>query len=459
MVIIISKVIGGIVSGALCACYALTAPFPCFADVTIPDQAVELYIENMYAKRALLQESGSEDALLEYYNNQSVSDENKRELSVVAQAIDLFTDGILGEYYQKFVNGLLDIPESGVSTQVIDDQYTNFTGFYRTETGGDLKCAKFTPTADGVICSAPDFTAKIKFEFVGFHETGREFDTSSLYQYHSGIYDIGGAFSYGSNPSGNTSTCYVYVIKTFTGIFSAYSGRQNLRNVPSSSGSSSGQFICRLSTGTSVPVIGTNAANFFSSAPSTVAAWGKIVNVPDGILTKKPWEYYNTSFLPWVKNECENLGFDYRLITPYPDGYTPPIDPTEPGQAPTIPVSTIPYNPFYEVATETHTEIIEVTDESGDIIGTEIEVQVEGVTDAEGAEEYQYEFKIPELPHFKIPDIQVPTDFSIGENLANVCGSIWSTIYNFLDESGFLAVVIPALTIGLLLFILRYLGG
>ena len=415
----------GIVSGSLCACYALTTSYPVFAEVSIPDQAVEQYIENMYTKRALLQEEGSEDALLEYYNNQSVSDENKRELSVVAQAIDLFTDGILGEYYQKYVNDLLDIPDSGVPTQDINDQYTNYTGFYRIEAGGELKCAKFTPTSDGVICSSPDFTAKIKFEGVGFQETGRDFDTTSYYHYNGGTYSVGGQYIYGANPSGNVQSCYIYIVKTFTGRFSAYSGRENLRNIPSSASAGSGVWCCRLSTGTTVPVIGTNANSYFSSGPSLIASWGKIVNVPVGILTKEPWEYYNTTFLPWVKNECDDLGFDYRLITPYPDGYTPPVDPTEPGQAPAIPVATIPYNPFYEVATETHTEIVEVTDESGEVIGTEIEVQVEGVTDAEGADDYQYEFKIPELPHFKIPDIQIPTDFSIGENLANVCGSIW----------------------------------
>ena len=416
----------------------------------------------MLGQRSLLGDQGADEALQEYYADSQNSDQNKRELSVVAELINYFTDDVLGDYYQQWLGGYLDIPSGGVSTAVLDDSYNRYTGFYKTSEDGQPYSCSFSPSVSGVIVSSSHFSLNVRWEPVAFDQAGRSYETKSYNYWNSyGRYEIGSQFLYGSRTGSGNATCYVFKIFEGSGGFAPASGRIQAGALTSSAGSGSYKIYVQLGVGTTLPVLDvTNLSGYINARTSkNLASWGSIVKLPEGILTQEPWEYFNTELLPFIKNECDNLGFDYRKITPCPNGYTPPVDPTEPGEAPTIPVATIPYNPFYEVATETHTEIVDITDESGEVIGTEIEVQVEGVTDAEGADDYQYNFKIPELPHFKIPDVQVPSDFEIGENLANVCGGIWSTIYNFLDESGFLAVVIPALTIGLLLFILRYLGG
>ena len=442
----------------LCACYALTAPLLASA-VNTDTVPVEVFYETMLGQRSLLGDQGAEQALQEYYADSQNSDQNKRDLSVVAELINYFTDDVLGNYYQQWLDGYLDIPSGGVSTAVLDDSYGHYTGFYKTSSDGQPYSCSFSPSASGVIVSSSHFSLNVRWEPVAFDVVGRSFDTKPYYHWNSnGRYEIGSEYIYGER-TGTSTSCQVYRIIQASGTLSSYTGRALARTISSNSSAGSGNCFVQLSVGTGLPVITANNSYVNNSYSQPLASWGSIVKLPEGILTQEPWEYFNTELLPFIKNECDNLGFDYRKITPCPNGYTPPVDPTEPVQAPTIPVATIPYNPFYEVATETHTEIVDVTDESGEVIGTEIEVQVEGVTEAEGADDYQYNFKIPELPHFKIPDVQVPTDFEIGENLANVCGGIWNTIYNFLDESGFLAVVIPALTIGLLLFILRYLGG
>lgn len=413
----------------------------------------------MLAKKVLLHEEGSDEALQQYYADQTKNQQQKQALGKIAQAIDMLTEDVLGDYYEKWVNNLLDLPSGGNSSTYFDDEYTQYSGFYQMDLDGVPRPVSLSSSSDSVFVNAPDFSIKISAEVVGAEELGAPHSFSDYNSYSNGVWYQGFTFNL-SSPSTYRGNVYLYTIKDCSGVFSSFSGRQMSAYWtvdPTVTRDSRVSVYYGINSSTQLY----NIRSEPTSLPSNtyIGSWGGRVTLPDGTLGEKPWEYYNTTFLPWVKNECDNLGFDYRLITPYPDGYTPPVDPTEPGQAPTIPLATIPYNPFYEVATETHTEIVEVTDESGEVIGTEIEVQVEGVTDAEGADEYQYQFKIPELPYFKIPDIQVPTDFSIGENLANVCGGIWSTIYNFLDESGFLAIVIPALTIGLLLFILRYLGG
>ena len=85
-------------------------------------------------------------------------DQNKRELSVVAQCINYFTDDVLGDYYQQWIDGYLDIPEGGVSSAVLDDSYGQYTGFYKTSADSQPYSCSFKPSASGVIVSSSHFS-------------------------------------------------------------------------------------------------------------------------------------------------------------------------------------------------------------------------------------------------------------------------------------------------------------
>lgn len=73
----------------------------------------------MLAKKALLGEQGADQALQEYYSNQSKSQQQKQSLGKIAQAINMFTDDVLGNYYQQWVNDLLDIPSGEIHQHIL----------------------------------------------------------------------------------------------------------------------------------------------------------------------------------------------------------------------------------------------------------------------------------------------------------------------------------------------------
>lgn len=454
-------------------------------DLSTNKQLTQEFYESMLTKRALLGDDGADEALQEYYANQQISDQNKRELSVVAELINLFTDDVLGDYYQQWIDGYLDIPSGGVSSDVLDDTYSRYTGFYKTSADSQPYSCSYNPAKNGIIVSSQHFSLSVNWEFIGFEQATRTYEMKSYNEWNSqGRYHIGSSYEYSSRGQGN-STCYVYRILQGSGGFASLSGRDLVRTIPSSYGSGVGRCCVQLDVGTSLPVIDiTNMSVYINPTQSKpLAAWGSIVNLPQGNLTQEPWEYFNTKFLPWVRGECDNLGFDYTKICPYPEGYTPPHDPLEP--APLVPIATRPYSPFYHKATETYTEAVTqtvtqvVTDESGEpvtdnngdtsvITDTQLvtdqngdviyETYIQAVTNSDGDDEYVYEFNIPDLPELKIPDGTLPlNEIDLSSHSAQM-GGIWEAINRILTDSGLISIVVPFLAIGLLIYILTKLG-
>ena len=291
----------------------------------------------MLAKKVLLQENGSEEALQQYYADQSKSEQQKQSLGKIAQAINMFTDDVLGDYYQQWVNSLLEIPAGGNSSTYFDNEYTQYAGFYQIDRDGIARAVSVTSGRDSVTVNAHDYTLKITAQIVGADELGAPNSFTDYNTYTSGSWYQGFTFNV-SSPSETRGNVIFYRIKDATGLYSAFSGRDTLTYwtvAPNITGNWNASVFYGVSSSTSLYNIRSDPTSFPNN--SIVGSWGGRITLPDGTLGERPWEYYNTKFLPWVKNECDELGFDYRLITPYPDGYTPPVDPTEPGQAPTIP--------------------------------------------------------------------------------------------------------------------------
>lgn len=211
-----------------------------------------------------------------------------------------------------------------------------------------------------------------------------------------------------------------------------------------------GKYSCWLRfgmTSNSVPVV--NPSTILTYVNATVGGYPAYSIIPDGqIDPDKPWEYYNEELVPEIQQQFPNVTID---MLPMGIEWTPStVDPVEPIETrPPIPLQTVPFLPWVSPVTE----IIENTNESGELV-TEIVM----VTDESGAEEYVYDFQAPSLPVLKVPDIDVPLDIDIDGGLLAGVSAIWDEIYRLLQGSGLIQVLVPALTIGLLLYICSKLG-
>lgn len=197
----------------------------------------------------------------------------------------------------------------------------------------------------------------------------------------------------------------------------------------------------------SVPTV--NPSTVLTYVNATVGGYPAYSIIPQGqIDPEKPWEYYNEELVPEIQQNFPNVTID---MLPMGFEWTPSaVDPVEPIETrPPIPLETVPFLPWISPVTE----IIENTNESGEIV-----TEVVMVTDESGAEEYVYDFQAPSLPALKVPDIDVPLDIDIDGGLLAGVSAIWDEIYRLLVASGLMQVLVPALTIGLLLYICSKLG-
>lgn len=206
--------------------------------------------------------------------------------------------------------------------------------------------------------------------------------------------------------------------------------------------------VCRFGmNASSVPVINPN--RILTYVNEIVGGYPAYSIIPQGqIDPEKPWEYYNETLVPQIQQDFPDVTVD---MLPLGFEWTPAtVDPIEPiATRPIIPLETTPFIPFVSPVTE----IVENTNESGELV-TEYVM----VTDDSGAEEYVYDFQMPSLPALNIPDIDVPLDIDVDDNLMRGVGSVWDEIYRLLTGSGLINVLVPTLVIGLLLYICTKLG-
>lgn len=420
-----------------------------YVDVVWNKEQSEEFYNSMLAGRTLLDDGGAADAALqEYYARQNVSEAEKKRLNGVAQAIDYLTDDLLGDYYQKWIDGDYNFPDD-LTAAYINGTYNATTGFYKISGDNTPRPVKIAVDGDFITITAADYTYKMLIEMVGFDDLGIPYTLSGGVEYANGKYKSFVDWS-ASKYSTTDNICYIYQNVVATGLVSSSTGRTSISTVPVKP-SFEGQYhtgsrAFYIGTGDTLPTIGATL-----TYGATVGAWGAPVALPAGNLTEQAWQYFNADFLPWVKAECQDLGFDYTLICPNPNGWYPDQPATEIPQRPTIPVQTRPYSPFAHPVTEP----VDVTNDSGEVIGTEMQA----VTNAYGEEEIVYNFDLPEIPEIKIPDATLPLSIDIDSDLMGLCGGIWVEIKYILDNSGLIKILLPVLVIGLLFYIIKYLGG
>lgn len=197
----------------------------------------------------------------------------------------------------------------------------------------------------------------------------------------------------------------------------------------------------------SVPIINPNT--ILTYVNPTIGGYPAYSIIPQGqIDPQRPWDYYNEELVPEIQQNFPNVTVDMLPMGTYWEPAQ--IDPIE--TIPEKPHETIPFIPFIP-SVQPVTEIIENTDESGELVTEYVEV-----TQASGDEDIVYEYQMPTLPALKVPDIDVPLDIDIDGGLLAGVGAIWDEIYRLLVASGLMQILIPALTIGLLLYICTKLG-
>lgn len=182
---------------------------------------------------------------------------------------------------------------------------------------------------------------------------------------------------------------------------------------------------------------------------STYCGKGTRVSLPSGdIDIEKPWQYYNTTLLPYLY-DLAGGNTDYTKYIVFPTGYTPNQEPTEPPST-FPPLSTeLPFPPAL-------LETIVMTDEEGSEY-----TETVYVTEETGARDRVYQFEVSNLPSLKTATIGKdllsgePPDGSILEGM----GALWEGVKRILDASK-LSTLIPFIaTISILIFLLYRIGG
>lgn len=173
---------------------------------------------------------------------------------------------------------------------------------------------------------------------------------------------------------------------------------------------------------------------------------GVSVSLPSGtITTSRPWEYYNNTLLPYLRENVYNslsANVDVTQLLVFPDGYYPQ-DPTEP---PTLPNGGISvtnnwnFNIGINNITVTDASGQPVTDASGETV-TETVIETETrPTDA------VYHFQIPTLTPLDtqvatIPPYEVPSEY------AGYMSDMFSAITDFIDDAGLSSIAPVFLTL------------
>lgn len=208
----------------------------------------------------------------------------------------------------------------------------------------------------------------------------------------------------------------------------------------------------------SVPTI--NPATVLTYVNETVGGYPAYSIIPDGqIDPDRPWDYYNDVLVPDILatySQFPDIAVDQLpLGTQYEPAHTDPIEPpTAPHLSPVI-------------KTQPVTEIIEVTDESGNVIETEtVEVTDESgepvtetvyETEDTSAAAYLYDGEFASLPGFDIPDLDIPAAEVPSEVAGNV-SNMFTLCVSLLEDSGLMDIFTLVMVLGLVGFILMSLA-
>lgn len=389
-------------------------------------------------------DTGNRDVDKFVYNLTEWIDENKNivvesiqdlEDKGIAQKIDLLASTSLFAYF------LTDYYDThAVGAGLIEPTGSAISGIYQIENDSKLYSAS-AYTIDskngGLIANSLHYSMGVRFEAVNY-DPNNSYTTDDLIQNLEPISDyfnVGGKF----NVAGISNT----------GLRIYYNGSGLFNSSTYLTGAVTGYRITAYlnPNKSSIPTI-TNGYNWGNNPIMCTGYGNGFFSLPTGSTNDStPWDYYNNNLLPQIIESYPDL-----LPTDFPfngEPYNPAvIDPTEPDptEPPTIERTTLP-NWVQPV-----TEIIEITDESDEIIETELQQ----ITDTNGNP--QYNIEMPTIPKLNIPDINIPSA-EIPNGFTDTISAIWTTIYRILNESGIMQIIPFVLICGIIVFAIKFLGG
>ena len=189
---------------------------------------------------------------------------------------------------------------------------------------------------------------------------------------------------------------------------------------------------------------------------SNLGGTGVTATLPSGTVdSTQPWDYYNIYLLPEMQNNYPDVTNNFYV---FPRGYQVPApDPTEP---PLFPY-TQPWqndNFVYE-QTETSISVINptATDASGSTY-TETTIVEIPVTETSSSYVPVYGFNVPLLPNLETVTATLPQD-TVPSTYSSSISNLWDMIKWVLDNSGLFPVFLALVSVGFVLFILKFLGG
>lgn len=189
--------------------------------------------------------------------------------------------------------------------------------------------------------------------------------------------------------------------------------------------------------------------------PNPLFACGVYSDIPSAqVDTSNVYDYYNDTILPLVKQECPDVPDNYYYF--YGNEYGPAQDPTEP---PLFPFTQPWQNDFVYPQTETSVSIINptATDNSGSTY-TETTIVTVPVTETSASYVPVYGFNVPLLPNLETVTATLPAE-TIPPQTAQKITDLWAFVKWILDESGMFPIFLALVSIGFVMFIIRFIGG
>lgn len=352
--------------------------------------------------------------------------------SGIMQKIDMIGSTSLFAYY------LTDYYNNhAVGAGLLEPEGSAISGVYRVEGDDTLYSASaFTLSSyNGMLINSLHYAMQIDLEAVNYNPN----ITYTIDQLVTSVTPIQNAFYVGGYfPVNYISNTGVRIHYNGSGLFNSSTWLQ---------GSTSRYTInAKIEPNNAIPVI--TQGYSWSSSPCFCTHYGTgYFSLPDSVnptSDSAPWDYYNDTLLPMLKTRFPDV--ELRDMPFQGAEYHPAVLP-DPTESPTIPKTTLPVQDYIQPVTE----IIEITDDSGDVVETEIAQ----VTETDGTPKYDVQF--PSIPMLPIPDVEFPTA-DIPTELVDGISGIWSAIQRVLDNTGLMTILPFCLVVGLIAFVIKFLG-
>lgn len=340
------------------------------------------------------------------------------------------------------------------SHQTITVSGSSSSGFYKDNTG-DIKIISISPVASGLIISGDGFSFNMDFIDADSNNNNHSNDISCASSVSGNVVtfrytttnsigrNIPNPTPYGSlngSPVTVPSKSYWISSEMWLNKFSPLSLRYqvNSSSIPVFSGSSY------------------DFTYFLSWSSNSVMGYSQSYDlVSTTIDSSDPWNIYNT-VLPQIKQQCPDVTNNYYIFN---NGYTPAVPPTEPTEPPLFPFTQPWQNDFVYPQTETSVSIINptATNDSGTTY-TETTIVEVPVTETSSSYVPVYGFNVPLLPNLETVTATLPAD-TVPPETAQKITDLWAFVKWILDESGMFPIFLALVSIGFVMFIIRFIGG